>query len=60
MKAYNYNGTTYNAKDFRTVCLLTFPGLQYSRKHTIYENIKRLAAAGNEKAAAFVAKVIEL
>lgn len=60
MKTYNYNGTIYNAKDFRTVCLLAFPGVQHSRKRTIYTNIKRLASAGNERAAAFVAKVIEL
>lgn len=60
MKAYSYNGTTYTANEFRNICLDAFPGLQHSRKRTIFEGIKRLAAKGNTKALEFVSKVIEL
>lgn len=60
MKAYSYNGTTCNANEFRAICLEVFPCLRHSRKCTIFEGIKRLAAKGNTKAIEFISKVIEL
>lgn len=59
MKTYIYNTVELNANEFRAVCLNYFPGLRYSRKHTIWENIKRLAEKGNEKAIKFCQKVVE-
>lgn len=60
MREYIYNGTKCNTNEFRNICLDAFPCLQHSRKRTIFENIKRLAAKGNTKALEFVSKVIEL
>lgn len=61
MKEYIYNGTKCNANQFRDICLDAFPCLQHSRKRTIFEAIKRLAAKkGKAKALEFVSKVIEL
>ena len=59
MKTYIYNGVSMDANEFRTLCLNAFPGLRYSRKRTILENIKRMAEKGNKKAIDFCGKVVE-